>query len=191
MAGGMPLAFTQEDFLVSDCYRPHPKNGEGNSFTLFVSSHPGGYLPWLVGGYVLWPGSDGGVPHPWLGYLPHLDLDGGYPGQVKTERYLGQVQIGIPWPGPDREGTPARSRQGDTPSLARLAPPPHLDLDRGYPIPGQGTPPPIWTWTGWLPWPGQDGGYPSQVQTGGYPIPGQGTPCLDLDGGWGTPPTRI
>ena len=29
--------------FVIDFYRPHPKDGEGNSFTLFVSSHGGGY----------------------------------------------------------------------------------------------------------------------------------------------------
>ena len=46
---GMPLVFTQEDFLVSNYYRPRPKDGEGNSFSLFVSSHLGGTYLGLVG----------------------------------------------------------------------------------------------------------------------------------------------
>ena len=113
-----------------NCYRPHPKDGEGNSFTLFVSSHHGGHLPW--------PGPDGG------GYLPWPGPDGG--------TYLGQVQMGgVPTlTGGGGLSTLARSRWG-VPTLAGGVP----TLVGGYPNvgtpwPGQdegypkvGTPPPI------------------------------------------------
>ena len=74
MVGGMPLAFMQEDFLVTliflrkkNCCRPHPKDGKGNSFSLFVISHPPG------GGGVSRPDPDwggGGVPQPGPGRYP-------------------------------------------------------------------------------------------------------------------------
>ena len=45
-----------------DCYRPHPKNGEGNIFSLSVSSHPGGtQLPLGSRGYHILPNR--GYPH--------------------------------------------------------------------------------------------------------------------------------
>ena len=55
-------------------YRPHPMDGEGNVFSLFicrggtylgwVPTLAGGYLPWS-GGYLPWLGvpHDGGTPH--------------------------------------------------------------------------------------------------------------------------------
>ena len=70
-------------FAGVNYYSPHPKDGEGNSFSLFVSSHPGGkvptldrgYLPWLGGGYLPWtrvPTLAGGGYLPWLGGVPTL-----------------------------------------------------------------------------------------------------------------------
>ena len=67
----------QTEFLCN--YRPHSKDGEGNSFSFFVSSHPGGGVPTLVGGYLPWPG---GTYLDWEG-VP--TLSGG--------TYLGQESI--------------------------------------------------------------------------------------------------
>ena len=67
------------------CYRPHPRDGEGTVFSLFVSSHrsgQGGYrIPGTSpgGGYPIQlmevpiPGLDGGggVSHPADGGVPH------------------------------------------------------------------------------------------------------------------------
>ena len=78
----MPLAFTQEDFLVYlfNTTRLHSTTG-GYVFTRVCVNR--GYLPWLVeGGYLPWP-AEGYLP--WTGVgVPTLDrggvptLDGGY-----------------------------------------------------------------------------------------------------------------
>ena len=124
--------------------------GEGNSFSLFVSSHPrgylswwGGYLPWLAGTYLGWEGTltEGvptlawGVPILARGYLP-------WPGST----YLGQRV-----PTLDR-GVPTLSRGGTY-------------LDQGGYLP--------WL-EGYPPWPGQHreyllrgGRYASCVHAGG------------------------
>ena len=48
-------------------YHPHPKDGEGNSFTLCVSPHLEGWYPILpMRGWVPHPRSGRGVPHPAL-----------------------------------------------------------------------------------------------------------------------------
>ena len=84
--------------LADYYYRPHPKDREGNSFTLFVSSYPGGVPPSLDGGGGYPPSSlgrrRGGGLHPALdvgggGLHPALDVGGGggwYPIQPWTGR---------------------------------------------------------------------------------------------------------
>ena len=88
----MPVALMQEDCLVCELflgmrwidmpkvfsctfYRPHPKDGEGNVFSLSVSSHlEGGGGTYLPGrGVPTFPGLDGGVPT-----FPGLDRGGTY-----------------------------------------------------------------------------------------------------------------
>ena len=87
-AGGIPLAFMQEDCLVTDHIR---SMRGGNIFSLFVCPHPGGYLPsrWW-GGYLLsgldgggtylpGPGGGGYLPSGWWGGVPTLRSGwGGY-----------------------------------------------------------------------------------------------------------------
>ena len=70
-------------------YRSHPKDGEGNSFSLFVSSHPGEYLPWPRGNL------------PWLEVATlatvstYLGQGGNYLGCGGGEvTHLGQSSIG-------------------------------------------------------------------------------------------------
>ena len=103
----------------------------------------------------------------------HLFTPGGTPARSRWGR-------GVPQPGADG-GTLARSRWGGTPARSQQ---------------GGGTPTRS-RW--WVPWPGPDGGYLSQIQ-GGYPLswPGWGTPSLPggtlpwvppLAPGWGTPPS--
>ena len=86
-ASGMPLAFMQEDFLVTTCIR---RMGEGTVFSLFVSPH-------LDGRGVSQPGHDGGgcPGHVWM-------VGGGYASQVWM------VGGGIPWPGLDSGGYPSQ-----------------------------------------------------------------------------------
>ena len=89
-------------------YRPHLKDGEGNSFTLFVSSHSG------EGGST-YPGQVQTAGVPTLagggGYLPLLgpDREGTYPsweGVPTLARFRRGVptlvgRVYLPWPGPD------------------------------------------------------------------------------------------
>ena len=66
-------------------YRPHPKDGEGTVFSLFVSSHPrGGYLPW-PGGRLPTLAGGGVVPTLARWRLPTLAEEG--------VTYLGRVGL--------------------------------------------------------------------------------------------------
>ena len=76
-----------------------------------------GVLQWLV------PGPFSKVPFPWG--LPQWLVPGPF-----QRVYPGQVKMGVPWPGPDGGGTPARSRQVGT--LAGSG--------QGYPSQRLGTP---------------------------------------------------
>ena len=83
-------------FLTYNCYRPHPKDAEGNSFSFCVSSHPRWGVPTLVGGYLPWSGGTylgWGVPNLATG-VPTL-VGGTYLGCGGT--YLGQEGY-LPWP---------------------------------------------------------------------------------------------
>ena len=135
-------------------YCPHPKDGEGNSFSLFVSWHPRGEgypisIPYTSTGTMSFLG--GGVPQ-WLVLGPFLA--GGYPSvwyqfpsQGVPHSWMGYplARGGIPPPGQVRMGVPPSQGWGN-PS----------QVDRGYL--GWGTPP---ARSGW--------GVPGM----GYP-PGQG-----------------
>ena len=83
----------QKIFIYCDCfYRPHPKDGKRNSFSLFVSSHPGGggRVPTLAGGRGTYLG---GGPT-FLGWgCTYLGQRGTYLGWGGT--HLGQASIGI------------------------------------------------------------------------------------------------
>ena len=105
----MPLAFTQEDFLVSDYfYRPYPEDGEGNVFTLSV--HDRGDTP--VSGPMFLLGVEGyrslwfhvpfggnrrtGVPSPsqeWVLPLPGLEYLSPPPTLATTGPYTRQVTL--------------------------------------------------------------------------------------------------
>ena len=97
------------NFTPSYCYyRPHPKDGEGTVFSLFVSLHlNGGYPITGPGGEYPVSGLGGGVPHPRSGQgvshpadgggYPIPGLDRGYPIQL-TGGIPSQVQVGIPHP---------------------------------------------------------------------------------------------
>ena len=134
---------------VLHSYRPHPKDGEGTVFSLFVSPHlDGGGYPsqvWMVWG-VPRPGLDGGG-HPdqvWMvewGYPSQVWMVGGtlarsgWWGVPQPEGYPSQVWMkggtwGTPWPGLDGGwGTLARSGWWGVPQ-------PGLDGGRGVPQPG-------------------------------------------------------
>ena len=58
-------------------YHPHPKNGKGNVFSLFVSPHPGGGTPSWKGEGV--PISAREVPHPGRRGVPTSTSLGGTP----------------------------------------------------------------------------------------------------------------
>ena len=84
-------------------YRPHPKDGEGNSFSLFVSPHLGGVPPSPSHDTSTGPMSFSGVPQwlvpgPFLGGTPvtgPVSLPMGYPlGQVRMGGIPGW---GTPW----------------------------------------------------------------------------------------------
>ena len=140
-------------------YRPHPKDGEGTVFSLFVSPH----LNW--GGRVtssqVWIG---GVPHPRSRQVvPHP-----------------RSRWGVPHPRSGQGGTPL-ARTGDW-----MWYPPGKDW-MGYPPqgPGMGYPP---TRTGWgTPWQGLDV-VPSWPRLDGVPLTWtwDGVPPLARTG-WGTP----
>ena len=77
-------------------YRPHPKDGEGNSFSLFVSSHPRGHLPWPGGTYLGWGGTYLGWGVPTLAGGTYLGW--GAPILDSGDTYLGQWGY-LPWTG--------------------------------------------------------------------------------------------
>ena len=81
-------------------YLPHPKDGEGKSFTLSVHTPGGGGVPTLTGVPTLVRSRRGGVPNLVGGGVP--TLGGGYP------------KVGTPRPGQDGGGTPkiGTPRQG-------------------------------------------------------------------------------
>ena len=114
-AGGMPLAFTQEDFLVTVHVR---STREANIYTWeCLSVHQCGWVPHPRSGW-------GGTPSQvWLRGYPIPGL-GGTPSQV--------------WP----EGTPSQVWQGGTPSQVGV---PHLRsggyLGSPLPRPEMGYPP--------------------------------------------------
>ena len=90
-------------FGVAINYRPHPKDGEGNSFTLSIHT-PGG-VPTLDGGYL-----------PWMGVPTLVGGWGGVPTFLDGGTYLGWW-IGIPqgrYP-LSKVGTPNQVRTGGTP----------------------------------------------------------------------------
>ena len=119
----MPLAFTQEGFVITACIQ---RMGEGTVFSLFVSPHldrgGGGYPSqvWMVGGTSVrsgWWGSTlarsgwwGGVPQPGLeggGYPSQVWMVGGTPQPgLDSGGYPGQVLMvgGVPQPGLDGGG---------------------------------------------------------------------------------------
>ena len=133
--------------LHCDCrlfYRPHPKDGEGNIFTLCVSPHldggGGGGYPILLtgggGGGTSIPGQDRGrgtsISGPgWGGGTPSQVQDGG----------------GNPISGPDGGYPHLRSRMG----VLHLRTGGTPSQDRGYPIPGQDRGYPHWDWMGYPP----------------------------------------
>ena len=125
--------------MQSQCYyRPHPKDGEGNSFTLFCQSHPRG------------------IPHHWMGRRvpPSSLVWGGYPitGQGEPPSSLGQgstpilgggtSHLHLGWGTPHLDGP----GQGSSPRLDLGWGTQHLDLDLGWrtplsgPVPGIGYP---------------------------------------------------
>ena len=127
-------------YLMSNIYRPHPKDGGKVLFSVCLSVHISGGYPVRSRGYPI-PGLAGGVPHPRSGW-------GGTPSQV--------------WLG----GTPSQVWPGGylIPGLARGVPHPRSgwgvphprSRERGYPIPGLngatlGTPHPdlIWGYPGY------------------------------------------
>ena len=110
--GGMPLAFTQEEFLGFYCL--HPKDG-GRLYFQSVHTYGEEGTPsqvWVGGGYPIpglgmggTPARSGwwGVPHPRSGLwgVPHPWGGGGYPGQVWM--VWGEVP-GLPPPQPGLDG---------------------------------------------------------------------------------------
>ena len=110
-------------------YRPHPKDGEGNTFT-DVCPSTGGYpsprslVPGPFSGVPQSQLGVGGVPHSWLGYS----------------------RTGVP-PGQERTGTPpSQDRTGVPPGWDRCTPSPSWDWgtsqpELGYPPAGTGVPP--------------------------------------------------
>ena len=121
---------------TSSCYRPHPKDGEGNVFSL---STPGG-VPISHNALQHFPechGAGGGVPcqvQPGGGVPCQVQL-GGYPGWGDT-LVGGTLAGGVPWPG----GYPG---QGEYPGQqgTQLGCPPSQVRMEGYPAGG-------------VPWPG-------------------------------------
>ena len=167
---------------VCHFYRPHPKDGEGNIFSLSVSSHLGGgaYLPSRQGGGTYLPRSGWGYPSSQVGGGgTYLSQAGGYlPFQVWMGMGVGTPlpRVGTLHPGQvphlPRVGTPL-SRVGTPPTQSRY---PHLGqvspTQGRYPHPGQvplprvGTPhpgqvPP--TQSRYPPHPGQVSPHPGQV----------------------------
>ena len=126
-------------------YRPHPKDGESNIFSLFT-----------LGGYSV-PGLGGGVHHQGLdgGGDPISGLGGSTPSR---SGWWGvphlRSGVGVHQPGLDGWGVPhLRSGVG--------VPQPGLEVG-GYPIPGVGRYPGQ-VWMGEIPWPGLDFGGGTQV----------------------------
>ena len=104
-------------------YRPHPKDGEGNVFSLFTLGVSG---PTRTGWGAPKPGQDGVPPgQDRMGYPPSQDRMG-YP-QARTG-------WGTPWPGQDRV-PPKPGQDGVPPSQDRMGYPPKPGQD-GVP-PGQ------------------------------------------------------
>ena len=136
----------------------------GNSFTLFVSPHMWGRVPWPG------PASQGGYP---CQGVPHL----GYP-PIRPDQ--GVPLLGIPLPGSipflgvPHLGCPQSDLAGGTPCWGGWYPP-----GRGYP-PAGGTPgrgyPPARSDRGYLRYP------PGQTWLEGYPLLGGGTPLQETDG---------
>ena len=129
------------------CYRPHPKDGEGNIFSLFVICQftPGG-TPFSRWGGTLFPGLDrGGTPFP--------GLDGGYPIQLTG---------GYPLPRSGRGATPFLGLEGGFP-IQLMGGTPFPGLDGGGETPS--------SWCG-IPWGTPSRGTPIQVQVGGTPWQG-------------------
>ena len=175
-----------------NCYRPHPKDGEGTVCSLFVSPHVGGGIPQSgrLGGYPI-PGLAGGYPSQvWMGgtwgtpldqvrmgYPPPDQVRMGYPPGHWTGYPPGLGQDGVPpWPGLD--GVPPWTWDGVPPDQVRMGHPPDqvwmgypLDLGWGTPRPGQDGAPP---------WPGLDG-VPPRPGTGYPPRPGMGYPPPNWD----------
>ena len=154
MAGGMPLAFTQEDFLVFN---------EVSRFKFYKGTHgldvrvPKNCLNHLVNSKESIGPLNGDTLMVVKSFTPvcaRIKIPNKKVLLCERKRHTGchvastpsVVQMG---------GTPSQVQvqTGSTPSLAggypQGVPParpgwgtPHLDLVRGYPIPGQGTPPP-------------------------------------------------
>ena len=105
------MNFVPEFFSIVTAY--FRRMGEGNSFSLFVSPHLGGGVPW--------PGPDGG----------------GYPGQVQM-RIPSQVQMGYPSQ-VQLGGYPSQVQRWCTPHPKMGTPCPEIGYphrpDMGYPHP--------------------------------------------------------
>ena len=129
----VPNNITQPVLDIS-YYRPHPKDGEGDIFSLFVSSHLG------RGRGVPRPGQDSGVPHPGQdgggypiqvrmgGYPSHVRMGGGYSSQVRIgvpqlRKGYPHTKMGYPLPGQDGGCTPARDGVPPPPPIQRWGPP--------------------------------------------------------------------
>ena len=153
-------------------YRPHPKDGEGNVFSLCVSSH-----------------LDGGYPIHWWGILPsQVQGAGGTPFPGPGGDTPSQVGWVTPFPGPARggRGTPPSRSDPRMGGGAGWVPLPHPGQFLGW---GWGDVPPSMSHTGMGGWAGGEAGYSpsrSDPRMGGWggvpPHPGQ-IP------GWGVPPT--
>ena len=183
----------QQSFI----YRPYPKDGDGNIFSLFVSSHPGVGIPQLHPVILpLVPCSFQGVPHlhPNLFYF-----------STSTGPMFFQGGGSAPF---QSHNTGPMSFPGGTPSPSHNTSTGPMSFPWEYPsdwaqVPSQGVPQ---SWMG----PGQDGGTrdgipPGQVrmwvpwdavpssQGWGSPKPGQDREVLRDGQGWGTtpPPPRL
>ena len=163
---------------------------EGNSFTLFVCPHLGGYpYPIMLCNISQNAMGQRGVPcevQPGGGTLARGGTQSGTPpSQVRMGGYPGW---GVPWSGTPPGGVPW---SGTPPGVPSQVPPWGGTLAGGYPgqggtqsgiplggYPGRGVPSQV------PPPPGQDGGVP---WPGGWGYPGQVPPRPGQDGGGGYP----